>query len=145
MVLSSADPLQVLLWRGGVVPFGPARAGNGSCRAAADAPGGPPDQAAQAGAEQDELVVNLWRNRGDAVIWDMEHLEAHLETETGSGAAFQRLWHGVERGVGARFAPLCPCVPRTSFAFMTGASLESSSPYVQHDSYRKATGQAPGP
>ena len=90
MVLSNVDTLQVLLWRGGVVPFGPgARRGNGSCLASS-APAGAPDQASQ----QDELIVNLWRNRGDAVIWVVEQLKAHLLEETGSDTSFRRLCAG---------------------------------------------------
>ena len=81
------------------MPFGPARAGNGSCLASS-APAGAPDQASQ----QDELIVNLWRNRGDAVIWDVEQLKAHLLEETGSDTSFRRLWRGVERGIGV---PMC--------------------------------------
>ena len=116
MVLASVAPLHVLLFRGGVVPFGPlleqqstnptddtCPAGvqpaeglqqEGTCRAAAD------DAAAATARAQDALIVNLWRNRDDAVIWDVAELAAHLAQETGSPAAFERLWRGVERATG---------------------------------------------
>ena len=116
MVLCNVDALQVLLWRGGVVPFGPAQAGNGSSRAA-DAAAGAPDQATE-GAQQDELIVNLWRNKGDAIIWDVEQFEEHLKDATGSDAAFQRLWRSVERAIGARLPSL--------LASFTGLSLPLS-------------------
>ncbi len=100
MVLTGVEPLQVLLWKGGVVPFGPAQAaaGNGSCQAAERER----DQATA--AQQDALIVNLWRNRGDAVIWDVDQFQEHLAQDTGSEAAFERLWRCVERGIGARLS-----------------------------------------
>ena len=102
VVLTNVEPLQVLLWRGGVVPFGPAQAaaGNGSCPAP-----GEPDQASA--TQQDELIVNLWRNRGDAVIWDVDQFRQHLAEGSEGEAAFERLWRSVERGTGVLLSCVC--------------------------------------
>ena len=52
-------------------------------------------------AEGDDLIVNLWRNRGDAVIWSVAQLEKHLLTTTGSQQAFEGLWASLQRSIGA--------------------------------------------
>ena len=49
--------------------------------------------------EGDDLIVNLWRNRGDAVIWSVADFEAHL-TKSGSQQAFECLWTSVQRSIG---------------------------------------------
>ena len=49
--------------------------------------------------EGDDLIVNLWRNRGDAVIWSVADFEAHL-AQSGSQQAFEGLWTSVQRSIG---------------------------------------------
>lgn len=56
--------------------------------------------------EGDDLVVNLWRNRGDAVIWSLNDLEKHLLSESGSQQAFDSLWISVQRNIGVLPFPL---------------------------------------
>ena len=116
VVLTSVAPLRMLLFKGGVVPFGPllGQAANttaDSCPAADAQAGSSAQQGSRpAGPEaargQDELIVNLWRNRDDAVIWDVRQLAQHLARETGSQAAFDRLWRGMERALGGARCPL---------------------------------------
>lgn len=54
-------------------------------------------------AEGDDLIVNLWRNRGDAVIWSVAQFEKHLLATTGSQQAFQGLWTSLQRSIGVHF------------------------------------------
>ena len=49
--------------------------------------------------EGDDLIVNLWRNRGDAVIWSVADFEDHL-ARSGSQQAFKDLWTSVQRSIG---------------------------------------------
>ena len=49
--------------------------------------------------EGDDLIVNLWRNRGDAVIWSVADFEAHL-AQSGSQQAFEGLLASVQRSIG---------------------------------------------
>ena len=49
--------------------------------------------------EGDDLIVNLWRNRGNAVIWSVADFEAHL-AKSGAQQAFEGLWTSVKRSIG---------------------------------------------
>jgi len=110
VVVSKVDPLRIYLFKGGVLPFGTlkeeaAASTIDGCPAAADAS----TQQQQCSAELsalDDLIVNLWRNRRDAVIWKVDDFEVHLRTETGSSAAFDALWAAVQRLIGAQLIPL---------------------------------------
>lgn len=51
-------------------------------------------------AEGDDLIVNLWRNRGDAVIWSVAQFEKHLLATTGLQQAFEGLWASLQRSIG---------------------------------------------
>lgn len=51
-------------------------------------------------AEGDDLIVNLWRNRGDAVIWSVAQFEKHLLATSGSQQAFKGLWSSLQRKIG---------------------------------------------
>ena len=63
----------------------------------------------------DHRIVNLWRNRGDAVIWSLADFKSHLLASTGSGQAFESLWKSMQRLLGSdvphcgTVAPLCLC------------------------------------
>ena len=63
----------------------------------------------------DDRIVNLWRNRGDAVIWSLADFESHLLASTGSGRASESLWTSMQRIIGSdsslcgTVAPLCLC------------------------------------
>ena len=67
-------------------------------------------------AEGDDLIVNLWRNRGDAVIWSVAQLEEHLQATTGSQQAFEGLWTSVQRIIGGEPESLTSCDPATAFS-----------------------------
>lgn len=49
----------------------------------------------------DDRIVNLWRNRGDAVIWSLADFKSHLLASTGSGQAFEGLWKSMQRLIGS--------------------------------------------
>ena len=49
--------------------------------------------------ESDDLIVNLWRNRGDTVIWSVADFEAHL-AKSGLQQAFKDLWTSMQRSIG---------------------------------------------
>lgn len=51
-------------------------------------------------SEGDDLIVNLWRNRGNAVIWSVAGFERHLLASTGSQHAFEGLWISLQRSIG---------------------------------------------
>ena len=51
-------------------------------------------------AEGDDLIVNLWRNRGDAVIWSVAQFEKHLIAANGTQEAFRGLWTSLQRSIG---------------------------------------------
>ncbi|BDA46895.1 probable tubulin polyglutamylase ttll6 [Coccomyxa sp. Obi] len=109
VVVSKAEPVRVYLFNGGVLPFGSlkdegAAAGkdDGTCSADAHRHG---NQQHDAG---DDLIVNLWRNRGEAVIWSVDDFRQHLGEVSGSSAAFDRLWAAIQHKIGLTFAAAQP-------------------------------------
>lgn len=101
VVVGSAEPVRVYLFNGGVLPFG-------SLKDEGAAVGKDDDTCSidshQHGSEQhdsgDDLIVNLWRNRGEAVIWSVDDFRQHLGEVSGSSAAFDRLWAAIQQKIG---------------------------------------------
>lgn len=122
MVVTSVEPLRVYLFNGGVLPFGSLKGEQttsdkeGTCSGEA---GQEQDTCEAAGGRRggDDLIVNLWRNRGEAIIWSMEDFQRYLATQTGSRAAFDRLWAAIQHLIGGisvqdQTALSCCCMER---------------------------------
>ena len=85
-------------------------------------------------AEGDDLIVNLWRNRGDAVIWSVAQFEKHLLATTGTQQAFQGLWTALQGSIGVHFILVMyrrPCHPS-----VCATALKSSSCLLRSHSCR---------
>ena len=105
VVVGSAEPVRVYLFNGGVLPFGSLKEegaavgkGDDTCSAGAH------QQCSQQRDAGDDLIVNLWRNRGEAVIWSVDDFRQHLGEVTGSSTAFDRLWAAIQQKIGV-FSP----------------------------------------
>lgn len=130
MVVNNAEPVRVYLFNGGVLPFG-------SLKSEAAAVGKDADtcsmDAHQHGSQQhdagDDLIVNLWRNRGEAVIWSVDDFRQHLGEVSGSSAAFDRLWAAIQQKIGVSFCYVGPksrvCAHRC--LIMTGLKSRSTT------------------
>lgn len=109
--MTNAEPLRVYLFDGGVLPFGSlkdegATAGKGdTCSSYGGQEKGTCEATGKQGAG-DELIVNLWRNRGEAVIWSIDDFRQHLAgSHNGSSAAFDSVWAAIQMAIGSSLRP----------------------------------------
>jgi hypothetical protein len=110
VVVTNAEPLRVYLFDGGVLPFGSLKdegtAGKGyTCSADGGQEKGTCEATGKQGAG-DELIVNLWRNRGEAVIWSIDDFRQHLAgSHNGSSTAFDSVWAAIQMAIGLSLRP----------------------------------------
>ncbi len=105
VIVTNAEPVRVYLFNGGVLPFGSLKeeAAAAGKEASCSAERGQEEGTCEASGTQDELIVNLWRNRGEAVIWSVDDLRRHLtDTENDSSTAFDRIWAAIQLAIGVR-------------------------------------------
>ncbi|KAK9830487.1 hypothetical protein WJX72_011998 [[Myrmecia] bisecta] len=107
-LVTNVTPLRAYLFNGGVLVFGKPRSEEGSS-------GQPVDM------KPEDLIVNLWtQDRHSSQPWDVDRYRAYLQETTGSPAAFDKVWGGVQRALGFAFAAAAPTLRADAAYYKAG-------------------------